>query len=148
MRIIKIVILVVSVATMAFVSSSAEEANAERNAREAAAKMTIEERKRAMEEFVSSLRAAENDEENFLKSELRKRLKDSNLSSSTPLKEWSVNSGTSNVCVTICTDSVSWGGETVLAFREFCFSPDGRLLSISPVKEIRRNGRNPHINRK
>ena len=147
MRIIKTVILVISVATMVLVSSRAEEANAERSARESALKMTIEERKRAMEELVSSLRA-ENDEENFIKSELRKRLKDSNLSSSTPLKEWSVNSGTSNVCVTICTDSVSWGGETVLAFREFCFSPDGRLLSISPVKEIRRNGRNPHINRK
>lgn len=150
MKIIKTVILVVSIATMAFVSSRAEEANAgRRSARASALKMTTEERERANEELASFLRRrAEDDEENFIKTELRKRLKDSNLSSSTQLKEWSVNAGTSNVCVTVCTDSISWGDETVLAFRELRFSDDGRLLSISPIKEIRRNGRNPHINRK
>ena len=90
----------------------------------------------------------ERQEEMFVNSRPYRRLKNSNLTPSTPTQGWVANSSTNDVYVTVCTDSISWGDETVLAFREFRFSPDGRLLSISPVKEIRRNGRNPHINRK
>ena len=94
------------------------------------------------------LKTREQEEEIFVKSNPYRRLKNSNLSPSTPIQSWTANSDTNDVYVTICTDSISWGDETVLAFREFRFSPDGRLLSISPVKEIRRNGRNPRINLK
>jgi hypothetical protein len=154
MKIIKTVILAVSVATMAFASSRAEEANAERrNAREAAAKMTMEERKHKLEELKLAIQNQRKPivgkivKDNFVDSKFFRRLKDGNLSPSTPLKEWVANSSTNDVCVMVCTDSVQYKLESaVLAFREFRFSSDGRLLSISPVKEIRQDGWNPAHN--
>ena len=150
MKTIKAISISVSMTLMIFAASYAEVANSERRVREAASKMTLEERKHELEKLKLAIQNQRMPiiEDNFVDSKFFQRLKDGNLSPSTPLKEWVANSSTNDVCVTICTDSVSWGDETVLAFREFCFSPDGRLLSISPIKDIRRNGRNPRINLK
>ena len=104
-------------------------------------------KRREEEEMKKEREAHKEYEERFVNSRFYKRLKNGDLSSSTPLKEWTANSGTNEVCVTICTDSAQFGRSTVLAFREFRFSADGRLLAISPVREIRRDGRNPTHNR-
>lgn len=82
----------------------------------------------------------------FLNSKFYERLKDGVFSPTTPTKEWTASSGTNDVCIAVCTDSIQYRNSVILAFREFRFSADGRLLSISPVKEIRRDGRNPAYN--
>lgn len=105
------------------------------------------EKKRQKKEEDRRERAREQAQDFFVNSLPCKSLKNGDLSSSTPLKEWTANSGTNEVCVTICTDSAQFGRSTVLAFREFRFSADGRLLAISSVKEIRRGGHNPVHNR-
>ena len=104
-------------------------------------------RREEEEEMKKEREAHKEYEERFGNSKFYKRLKNGDLSPSTPLKEWTANSGTNEVCVTICTDSIQFGRSIVLAFREFRFSADGRLLAISPVREIRRDGRNPTHNR-
>ena len=105
------------------------------------------ERREEEEQMEKEREAHKEYEERFGNSKFYKRLKNGDLSPSTPLKEWTANSGTNEVCVTICTDSIQFGRSIVLAFREFRFSADGRLLAISPVREIRRDGRNPTHNR-
>ena len=68
-------------------------------------------------------------------------LRDGTLSAATPLKAWTADaSGTNDVHVMVCTDAadtVGLGGVDTLAFREFVFSADGRLKSISPVKVLK-----------
>ena len=105
------------------------------------------EKKQQKKEWDRRERARKQAQDFFVNSLPCKSLKNGDLSSSTPLKEWTANSGTNEVCVTICTDSAQFGRSTVLAFREFRFSADGRLLAISSVKEIRRDGHNPVHNR-
>ena len=152
MKTIKAISISVSMTLMIFSASYAEVANSERQAREAASTMTLEERKRELEKLKLAIQnqrrpIIEKIEDNFVDSKFFQRLKDGNLSPSTPLKEWVANSSTNDVCVMVCTDSVQYKLESVvLAFREFRFSSDGRLLSISPVKEIRRDGWNPAHN--
>ena len=68
-------------------------------------------------------------------------LKNSNISSKSPFKSWEANSGTNDVVLQVCTDSINRGG-TWLVFRELRFSPDGRLLSVSPVTSVRYRGGN------
>ena len=68
-------------------------------------------------------------------------LRDGTLSAATPLKSWAADaSGTNDVHVMVCTDAadtIGIGGVDTLAFREFVFSADGRLKSISSVKELK-----------
>ena len=68
-------------------------------------------------------------------------LKNSNISPKSPFKSWEANSGTNDVVLQVCTDSINRGG-TWLVFRELRFSPDGRLLSVSPVTSVRYRGGN------
>lgn len=152
MKIIKAISISASMTLMIFAASYAEVANSEQCVRETASKMTVEERKHELEKLKLAIQnqrrpIVEKIEDNFVDSKFFRRLKDGNLSLSTPLKEWEANSSTNDVCVMVCTDSVQYKFESVvLAFREFRFSSDGRLLSISPVKEIRRDGWNPAHN--
>ena len=148
MKTIKAISISASMTLMIFAASYAEVANSERCVREAAAKMTMEERKHELEKLRLAIQnQRQKIEDNFVDSKFFRRLKDGNLSPSTPLKEWEANSSTNDVCVMVCTDSVQYKFESVvLAFREFRFSSDGRLLSISPVKEIRQDGWNPAHN--
>lgn len=50
-----------------------------------------------------------------------------------PEESWTAGSGTNGVSIFVCTDVLSHDGTPLYVFRDFTFSADGRLISISPV---------------
>ena len=51
-----------------------------------------------------------------------------------PEESWTAGSGTNDVSIFVCTDVLSHDGTPLYVFRDFTFSADGRLVSISPVQ--------------
>lgn len=50
-----------------------------------------------------------------------------------PYETWTANSGTNGISVFVCTDVQTYNNEPMYLFRDFRFSADGRLQSISHV---------------
>lgn len=62
-------------------------------------------------------------------------LKAQEISDFTKTVSWEANTATNDLKILVCTDVLPLNTARIFLFREFHFSEDGRLLSVSPVKK-------------